>query len=72
MKSMPLTPEVAKKVAISLGRSSLFLGMDPKLLEEIAAKASLVQVDTGEFLTREGETADAFFVLLNGQASVLI
>ena len=72
MKSMPSTPEVAKKIAISLGRSSLFLGMDPKLLGEIATKANLVQLDPGEFLTREGETPDAFFVLINGQASVLI
>jgi twitching motility protein PilT len=72
MKSMPTTPEVANKIAASLGRSTLFQGIDPKLLAGIAAKANLVQIDPGEFVTREGEKADAFFVFINGQASVLV
>ena len=72
MKSMPPNPELAKNVAESLKRSTLFQGMEQTLLQDIAAKASLVQVEPGEFLTREGETPDAFFLLLNGQASVLI
>lgn len=72
MKSMPITPEVAGKIAISLGRCVLFQQMDQKLLTDIAGKAKLVQADTGEFLTEQGKSPDAFFVFLNGQASVLI
>ncbi len=72
MKSMPSSPEVANKIAIALGRSAMFLGMEKKLLSEIASKAKLVQADPGEFLTKEGEIPDAFYVFLNGNASVLI
>jgi CRP-like cAMP-binding protein len=72
MKSMPSTPEVASKIAISLQRCALFQQMDKKLLTDIAGKAKLIQADTGEFLTEEGKLPDAFFVFLNGQASVLI
>ncbi len=72
MKSMPPTPEVVNKLAASLQRCALFLGIEQKVLTEIAAKARLIQVDPGEFLTREGQSADAFYVFLNGQASVLI
>lgn len=72
MKSMPSSPEVANKIASSLGRSAMFLGMDKNLLAEIASKAKLVQADPGEFLTREGEIPDAFYVFLNGNAAVFI
>jgi twitching motility protein PilT len=72
MKSMPSSPEVANKIAIALSRSAMFLGMDKKLLSEVASKAKLVQADPGEFLTREGEIPDAFYVFINGNASVLI
>jgi CRP-like cAMP-binding protein len=72
MKSMPSTPEVANKIAISLGRSAIFLGMDKNLLADIASKAQLVQADPGEFLTHEGEIPDSFYVFLNGNAAVLI
>ena len=72
MKSMPPTPEVVNKLAASLQRCALFQGIEPKLLTEIAAKAKLIQVDPGEFLTREGQSADAFYVFLNGKAAALI
>ena len=72
MKSMPPNPDVVPKLAISLNRCALFQGMEPKLLVEIASKANLVQVDAGEFLTREGESSDAFYIIQNGQASVFI
>jgi twitching motility protein PilT len=72
MKSMALSPEVVSKLASSLQRSSIFLGMEQPLLSGIAAKANLVQIEPGEFLTREGEAAKAFFVILNGHASVSI
>ncbi len=72
MQTMPPNPEVVNKLAASLQRCALFQGMEQKLLAAVAAKASLVQVEPGEFLTREGESADAFFVFLNGQASVMI
>jgi hypothetical protein len=35
MKSMPTTPEVASKLAESLQRCTLFMGMDQKLLAEL-------------------------------------
>ena len=72
MKSMPSTPELASKIAIALGRCSLFRGLDQKLLADISTKGTLIQADPGEFLTEEGNTPDAFYVFLNGQASVTI
>jgi len=50
----------------------MFLGMDKNLLADIASKAKLIQADPGEFLTREGEIPDAFYVFLNGNATVLM
>lgn len=72
MKTMTPTPEFVTKLAVSLGRSMLFRGLEEALLKDIASRATLVQVDAGEMLTREGEAAGAFFLLLSGQASVLL
>ncbi|MCI0441848.1 PilT/PilU family type 4a pilus ATPase [bacterium] len=72
MKSMSSTPELASKIAIALSRCALFRGLDQKLLADISTKGTLIQADPGEFLTEEGNTSDAFYVLLNGQASVMI
>jgi twitching motility protein PilT len=72
MKTMSPTPEFLNKLAGSLGRCTLFHGMEEKLLKNIAEKATLIQVEPGEFLTEEGKPANSFFVPLNGQATVLI
>jgi twitching motility protein PilT len=72
MKSMPLAPEMVTRLAVSLGRCTIFQGMDQKLLTEIAEKANLIQAEPGEFLIREGEPASAFYVFLNGNATVMI
>lgn len=72
MTTTPVNPEVANKLTASLQRCSLFTGMNEQLLTEISSKGSLVQLNPGDFLTREGEAAEAFFVILNGKASVMI
>jgi twitching motility protein PilT len=72
MKTMPLTPEVVTRLATSLSRCFIFQGMDQSLLKEIAGKANLVQLESGEFLTREGKPAEAFYVFLNGNATVMV
>src|SRR5262249_25947145 len=68
----PIQPEIVDKIAASLRRCILFQGVEGTLLNEAARNATLVQVEADEMLVREGQNADAFFVLINGNAKVFL
>jgi CRP-like cAMP-binding protein len=53
-----------------LARLRLLDGVDPRLLEPIAASMSLRRADRGEVLSREGEPGDTFWLVLEGQVTV--
>ena len=53
-----------------LKRVPLFAGCSKKELGEIALVADEIDVDKGKVLTREGDSAREFFVLVNGAAEV--
>ena len=72
MRSFPSSPDLLAKVARSLASCALFNGIEPPLLNEAATHATLVQAEAGEPLTKEGEVAEAFFVILNGKAAALV
>jgi twitching motility protein PilT len=72
MKSVPAKPELIDSLVASLARSTLFHGMEAGVLRDAANRSTLVQADPGELVTREGDASDAFFVILNGEASVLV
>jgi twitching motility protein PilT len=72
MRSFASSPELLAKVARSLAHCALFKGLEPPLLQDAATHATLVQAEPGESFTKEGEVAEAFFVILNGNASALV
>jgi twitching motility protein PilT len=72
MRSFPSSPELLAKLARSLANCPLFKGIEPPLLKEAATNATLVQAEPGEYLTKGGDVAEAFFVILNGKASALV
>ena len=65
-----MTP--AQTFGDALGSVSLFAGLDPELRAEVAAGATPVRVEAGEWLFRQGEPADSLYVVLSGRLEVLI
>lgn len=56
--------------AQALGRVPLFAGLSGKELEFLATKTDEVSVEAGRTLIRQGEPSDAFYLLLEGEATV--
>ncbi len=67
-----LNAEHAQKMVRALKRSVLFRGFDDDKLEKLAARCQLVRADPGERVVEEGKAADALFVILEGEARVLV
>ncbi|MCE5228571.1 cyclic nucleotide-binding domain-containing protein [bacterium] len=59
-------------IATIISRQQFFAGMDDALIERIAGCAAEKQFDQDEVIFREGESADRFFVILEGQIAVKI
>jgi CRP/FNR family cyclic AMP-dependent transcriptional regulator len=59
-----------EKCAADLAKSELFQGLDQEQLEMIAQLCELLILERGEFFSREGETADWFYILLEGRVSL--
>lgn len=72
MKPLPQIPELVSKLIVSLGKCPLFANMESKVLQDLATQAKWLQAEPGEFLTQEGSVCDAFYIVLKGQAVVLI
>jgi CRP-like cAMP-binding protein len=54
--------------AEALGRCTLFQGLTKDELKDLAKLTEDLEVDTGKVLCREGETAQEFFVIIDGEA----
>jgi CRP-like cAMP-binding protein/HEAT repeat protein len=63
-------PEVPMERMLLLSRVPLFAQLTLEQLEAIDAAMIEVQYMTGETITREGETGDELFVVLEGEASI--
>ncbi|MBI5527468.1 MAG: PilT/PilU family type 4a pilus ATPase [Deltaproteobacteria bacterium] len=72
MRTVPIQGELEGKVIQALGLTPLFASVPPEGLQEIAARADLLQFDGGEVVVREGEPSDSFFVILSGEVRVLV
>jgi twitching motility protein PilT len=72
MRSIPASPDLLENLVRALANSTLFQGLEPQVLKEAATHATLVQAEPGEYFTKEGEVAEAFFVVLNGKASAFV
>ncbi|UCE53361.1 MAG: cyclic nucleotide-binding domain-containing protein [Desulfobacterales bacterium] len=55
-----------------LKQSDLFTGLGHNFLKETMAIAEKVPFDKGEFVFREGEAANCFFILIRGQISLIL
>ena len=60
------------ELAALLSETDLFAGQDAAVLQEFAGKAERVYVAPGEYLMREGETGDRFYVLVSGRLRVQV
>lgn len=60
------------QIVRALARSPLFSALDEGTLGQVARLGELVQFGAGEALLRQGAPADAFLVLLKGEARVLV
>ena len=56
----------------TLSKFSLFNGLPDALLKEIAALSKEVSAKKGDFVFREGETADKLHFLLNGSVALRV
>ena len=67
-----LNADLALKMVRALKRSVLFRSLDDDKLEKVASRSQLVRVDPGERVVEEGKSADALFIILDGEARVLV
>lgn len=59
------------RIAYALLRSGLFTGLSETELDAVVERASMFAVAEGEVVVREGEPADAAFIVLSGSLRVL-
>lgn len=64
----PVDPEVA---IFALTRMHLFSELDRPSLEALVKDARQAEIDAGAYLFREGESADSFYVVLEGAVEIL-
>ncbi len=57
------------KTAI-LARLPLFARLDPRSIEAVATLAKIVSAPTGTVLMREGDAAEAFYVIVSGTVHI--
>ncbi len=55
-----------------LKQSDLFTGLGHNFLKQTMAIAEKVSFEKGDFVLKEGEPADYFFILIEGQISLLL
>ena len=64
------SPEVAALIRTSLSGCKLFHGLSQQQLDEVARHGELLVCGPGQELARQGERADAFFIVVAGKMSV--
>ena len=62
-------PVMEDKTAI-LGRLPLFARLDPRSIEAVATLATIVPMPAGTVLMRQGEAAEAFYVIVTGTVHI--
>ncbi len=55
----------------ALAQTPLFAGLSPEALEALVENLELVPMDPGDILFREGDAADALYVVAEGEVAVL-
>ena len=63
------TPSLDARMA-ALGASALFAGLAPEALSELAGGTVERSFDSGAFLFRQGQEADGFYIVVEGELNV--
>ncbi|MFH1531036.1 MAG: PilT/PilU family type 4a pilus ATPase [Pseudomonadota bacterium] len=71
METMKMEAGLFPKVVGALQRSSLFGGLDERLLHQVASACQLVRFEPQETILKEGDPSDCYYLILSGQAVVL-
>ena len=72
MLTLALDADLLPRVVQALGQSPLFSSIAPEVLQKVAERGSLLQLEPGEVLVTEGTESDTFAVLLLGELSVAV
>ncbi len=72
MLTLALDADLLPRVVQALGQSPLFAAISPDVLQRVAERGTLLQLEPGETLVTEGTDSDTFSVLLLGELSVLV
>ncbi len=71
MKSIKVVGSVLDMVVEAMCKSDLLGSLKKDSLIQIAGRAELNQYDTGDFVFREDDPSDSFFIIVQGEAAVL-
>ena len=72
MKTRPVAGEDIDRVVASTRGFTLFQSLDDDQLRQAVTRATLLQLDPGESLVRQGEAPTGFFLILVGELRVLM
>jgi twitching motility protein PilT len=72
METPTIDAALREKLVHALGRCPLFRLLKPELLPQLLTAGEVVSFSAGETIVREGEAADAFFVLAEGEAAISV
>lgn len=72
MKSWPLDGETRTKVLDALRRSVWFKSLEAAQLETVLGMGKLLGFEQGETILRQGDAADAFYLMVSGVARIEI
>jgi len=72
MKTKPVAGEDIDRVVAATRGSTLFESLDDDQLRQAVTQATLLQLDPGESLIRQGEPPGGFFLILAGELRVLM
>lgn len=66
----PIEGDYRNWILNAFRQTTLFAALDPATMEQLTQFCRLVELEAGEFLTREGEASESFYVILIGEAIV--
>ncbi len=72
MQPVAITGDLRAQVLEVLSKVPLFQALESEDRVRVIDSSKLVQFEPGETLTRQGEPSDSFFLLLKGQAAVMV
>jgi len=72
MQTIETSPDTLSRVANALTASRLFRSPDTTLMGQVARRATLLRAEAGTAIVTQGDAADAFYLLLEGDAAVLV